>query len=167
MVPIPLKCARALHQNCAKNQQYRAKFPLQFLGHSDLYTVYISSHEPAHFLKIRKFFLQWCFVLVIHCLTSIFHTDDVSVGGGDMPTGLLLTATFGREAPFIIQGSSDQMAQEGDEVFTIPLSVTSQNLPAPVFVAGPASVTVIDNIGEYSQSCPLYVHVYRLLQILE
>ena len=78
-----------------------------------------------------------------------------------MPTGFLLTGTSGRDAPFVIRGSTDPMAQEGDEVFTIPLSVTSQNLPTPVFVAGPASVTVIDTTGEYSQSCPLYVHVYK------
>ena len=74
-----------------------------------------------------------------------------------MPTGLLLNDSFGREASFAIRGSADQMAQEGDEVFTIPLSVTSQNPPA--FVAGPATVTVVDTTGEYSQLWLLYVHV--------
>ena len=77
------------------------------------------------------------------------HTEDVSLGGETMPTGLLLTGSFGRSASFIIRVPTDQMAQEGDEVFTIPLSVTSQSPPA--FVAGPATVTVVDTTGEYSQ----------------
>ena len=81
------------------------------------------------------------------------HTEDVSLAGGTMPTGNL-TGSFGRNASFIIRGTTDQMAQEGDEVFTIPLSVTSQNPPA--FVADPATVTVVDTTGEYSQVCLLY-----------
>ena len=91
------------------------------------------------------------------------HTDDVSVAGGTMPTGLVLTGTFGREASFVTRATTDQMAQEGDEVFTIPLSVTSQGLPVEVFVAGPATVTVIDTTGEYSQVCSLYVDFFKYL----
>ena len=90
---------------------------------------------------------------LFYFLASLFRTDDVSVGGGVMPTGLLLTGTFGRDAPFVIRATTDQMAQEGDEVFTIPLSVTSQNPPVPVFVAGPATVTIEDATGAYSQPC--------------
>ena len=114
--------------------------------------------------KIRKFGFSYSgvFVLVIHCLTSMFHTDDVSVVGRDMPTGLL-TSTFGRQAPFVIRGSTDQMAQEGDEVFTIPLSVTSQNLPTPVFVAGPATVTVIDTTGTLIFSIMFIVYMYMYI----
>ena len=97
--------------------------------------------------------MKYVCVLVNTFLFSLSHTEDVSLGGG--PTGLLLNDSFGREASFAIRGAADQMAQEGDEVFTIPLSVTSQN--PPVFVAGPATVTVVDTTGEYPQL--LYVHI--------
>ena len=59
-----------------------------------------------------------------------------------------MAGPFGRSVSYTIRAEADQVGQEGEETFTIPLSVTSVGLSDPVFVSGFATVNVTDLSSE-------------------
>ena len=79
----------------------------------------------------------------------IVHLVDVGVGGASTPTGMVFTGSFRRMVGFRIRAETDQIGQEGVEVFTIPLLFTSDDLSVDVFVQGPATVTVNDRSSKH------------------
>ena len=76
-----------------------------------------------------------------------YSTADINIGGSSVQTGMLVSGTKSNTADVSINAISDQISQEGKETFEIPLSVTSDKLPVPVFVEGPAMITVNDTNG--------------------
>ena len=84
-----------------------------------------------------------------HLCTSCYDcTADISVGGNSTQTGRIVSGTANYASNISIGAKADQIGQEGSEIFEIPLSVTSEELDVPVFVEGPALVTVSDRSGE-------------------
>ena len=73
--------------------------------------------------------------------------DDVNVGGDSMPSGTL-AYDFIRSVSFHLIVEADQIGQEGEETFNIPLMVIPPLPGPPVFVAPPATITVVDQSGE-------------------
>ena len=59
-----------------------------------------------------------------------------------------MSGTVNYASNISIDAKADQIGQEGVEIFEILLSVTSEELDVPVFVEGPALVTVNDRSGE-------------------
>ena len=58
-----------------------------------------------------------------------------------------MSDTANYTANFSIDAKADQISQEGVETFIVPLSVISDELAVPVFVEGPAMITVNDKSG--------------------
>ena len=84
-----------------------------------------------------------------HLCTSCYDcTADISVGGNSTQTGRIVSGTADYASNISIGAKADQIGQEGVEIFKIPLSVTSEELAVPVFVEGPAMITVSDRSGE-------------------
>ena len=80
-----------------------------------------------------------------------YSTADINFGGSSVQTGngMLVSGTTSNTTEVSINAISDQISQEGKETFEIPLSVTSDDeLTVPVFVEGPAMITVNDTSGE-------------------
>ena len=95
---------------------------------------------PVHFLAI---FLNFC--------TSFFGpVADVRVGGDSMPSGTL-SYDFIRSVSFNLRAEADQIGQEGMETFDIPLMIIPPLATVTVFVAAPASITVVDQSGEHTR----------------
>ena len=63
------------------------------------------------------------------------------------PTGTVLFEGSTRSVFITLRTNLDRVGQEETEVFELPLSIISVNLPAPVFVTEPAVITVIDSSG--------------------
>ena len=59
-----------------------------------------------------------------------------------------MSGTANYTANISINAKADQIGQEGVETFEILLSVTSDELAVPVFVEGPAMISVNDKSGE-------------------
>ena len=78
-------------------------------------------------------------------MSCCHYTADIHVGGGSTQTGRLVSVTA---TNISINAKADQIGQEGIETFEIPLSVTSDELAVPVFVEGPAIISVNDKSGE-------------------
>ena len=74
--------------------------------------------------------------------------SDIDVGGGSVQTGRVVSGTANYTANISINAKADQIGQEGIETFIIRLSVVSDELAVPVFVEGPAMITVNDTSGE-------------------
>ena len=82
------------------------------------------------------------------CFLSV-ATADIRIGGGSSQTGVVLSGRFSRTSTTTIRAEADQVSQEGVETFEIQLSaVISVELAVPVFVEGPAMITVNDRSGE-------------------
>ena len=96
--------------------------------------------------------------LVSHCFKKdICVSFDVNTADIRVPaaTGTLFTGQFARSISVIIRANTDQVTQEGVEVFEILLHITSEDLSEPVFIMGSAFVTVNDTTGElhYTIGC--------------
>ena len=89
--------------------------------------------------------------------------SDISVGGDSAQTGRVVSGTANYIANFSIDAKADQISQEGLETFEIPLSVTSDELAVPVFVEGPAMITVNDKSGEKVTHAYIIIMNTRLL----
>lgn len=98
------------------------------------------------------------FVFFLMLYTSA--SGDIRIGGA--LTGTIVFSQFSLPQSYSIIALADQLSQEGNEQFEISLRITdSESLSEPVFVLGPAIVTVTDQNGEKQ----LYWHYY-LHQIL-
>ena len=86
----------------------------------------------------------------VHCqlCMSCNYTADIDVGGNSTQTGRIVSGTANYTADISINAKADQIGQEGVETFEILLSVISDELAVPVFVEGPAMITVNDKSGE-------------------
>ena len=75
--------------------------------------------------------LMLCMCYFVHCyhLCSNMNADDVHVGGLSNPTGFVFSGSLGRTTDFQLRAEADQIGQEGDEVFQIPLSASPGTVP--------------------------------------
>ena len=76
------------------------------------------------------------------------YTADIDVGGASVQTGRVVSGTANYTANISINAKADQISQEGVETFVMLISVISDELAVPVFVEGPAMITVNDRSGE-------------------
>ena len=74
------------------------------------------------------------------------NADDVRVGGLSNPSGFVFSGSLGRTTDFRLLAEVDQVGQEGDEVFQIPLSASPGNVPVFISTAS-ATITVKDTSG--------------------
>ena len=88
------------------------------------------------------------------CMSCCHYTADIDVGGSSAHTGIVV---IGYTANITLNAKADQIGQEGVETFELPLSVTSDELAVPVFVEGPAMITVNDKSGE--KVIHVYIHI--------
>ena len=73
------------------------------------------------------------------------YTADIDVGGGSTHTRRVVSGTSNYTANISINAKADQIGQEGVETFEILLS---DELAVPVYVEGPAMISVNDKSGE-------------------
>ena len=104
----------------------------------------------------------WCPVDHV-CRYHYTCTADIGVGGDSTQTGIVVIGTENYTANISVDAKADQIGQEGVETIEIPLSVTSEELAVPVFVEGPALVTVNDRSGEKVSEI---LHNYAFLHIV-
>ena len=75
------------------------------------------------------------------------YTADIGVDGDSTKTGRAVSGTANYMANISINAKVDQISQEGVETFELSLSVVSDELAVPVFVEGPAMISVNDRSG--------------------
>ena len=93
-------------------------------------------------------------------MSCCHYTGDIDVDGDSRKTGRVVSGTANNTANISINAKADQISQEGIEIFEIPLSVTSDELAVPVFVEGPAMITVNDKSGENVTHAQCYINTH-------